>query len=189
MLLQFNNYVPTQGIGYHAYRNSIMFHENKTSTQLEKEEYERYTVYFGRMHLTDFSTKLHAIGPLKIGQSKWPTSILRGRNEGGGQFRVYGEIVFYHKHQMKESEILIHDLFKSRSIKGEEGQKELFNILDSEIDAAINDSIAMLVSPRSVVSKGVDIKFAMRYDNDLGTPVTVPATILPVSSFLEFADV
>lgn len=185
-MLIFNN-KSKKGIGYQALIKLIMYKENILRTKIESKEHPRYTLYFGRMHLYDFNTNIEAIGPLKIGKSYVPTSLMRGRNEAGGEFRIYSEILLYDENTLDVCEKIAHDLLKSKLVYGQEGQKELFNISDHEIEETVKSVMLKISSPKSVIEKGFNIKEATMYENDIPRSIPINVPHFELETFIRFA--
>lgn len=124
-----------KGIGYHAYSEFRKINECHQISRGRQEQpgNERYIVYFGRAYVQDFETGALARGPLKIGRGKFASAIMRGRNQPGIDFRIFAEIVLPDNDATYECEKILKDALSHRNIKGKQGQKELYNISDSEL--------------------------------------------------------
>ena len=124
------------GIGYQEGRKK-RFSEGFSGSGIngmEGKGNEEYIIYFGRACVNDFETNVPARGLLKIGRGKWKTALQRGRNQPGIDFRVYAEILLYNNESTHIVERLITKTFKNRNVKGSQGQKELYDFTDAEID-------------------------------------------------------
>ena len=88
----------TKGIGYQEERERRIA-EGYAPGSIENPNNSRPIIYFARAHLTDHETKMVARGPMKIGRAKFASAIMRGRNQPGTDFRIYGEIVLFRNHQ------------------------------------------------------------------------------------------
>lgn len=151
------------GIGYQEYKKLRKDRENLRSSQLEHQDYKRHIVYFGRMHLTDYSSNIEVVGPMKVGKTYYPTSLFRARNEAGGEFRLYAEIVLYEPSQMDRIERLAHRTLNSYRIEGPQGQKELFNLSNTDLDQHI-DSILSAFSLTGFF--GLKVQEVLKFDNN-----------------------
>lgn len=128
--------VKITGIGYQD-NKKYRFNEGIRKSDIEKSGYERFCVYWGRSHVTDHETKIEARGDLKFGRAKFITALQRGRNEGGSDFRIYGEIILESNEATHEFEQALQELFKDKNKTGEQGQKELYDVRDHEIEDMI----------------------------------------------------
>ena len=126
------------GIGY---QEAVKIRKSKglTSSQMEAQGNEEYLIYFGRAHVKDFETGLLARGPLKIGRGKFKTALLRGRNQPGVDFRIYAEIILYNNNDTYALEGVAKRIFKDNNIKGDQGQKELYNFTDADLFKIVPD--------------------------------------------------
>jgi|SaaInl5LU_22_DNA_1037371.scaffolds.fasta_scaffold17803_2 hypothetical protein len=127
-----------QGIGYQEARKK-RFSEGFTGSNLESKGNEEYLLYFGRAHINDFETGMPARGYMKVGRGKFKTALQRGRNQPGVDFRIYAEIIVKTNIQTHQIEKLAATMLKDKSIKGSQGQKELYNIKDDELFDIVND--------------------------------------------------
>ena len=125
------------GIGYQAARKK-RFSEGFNSINLEAAGYEEFILYFGRAHIEDFETGNVARGLLKIGRGKFKTAIMRGRNQPGVDFRIYAEIIVRNNDETRVIEKIAHTLYRDKSVKGSQGQRELFDIKDNDIINIVN---------------------------------------------------
>lgn len=124
------------GIGYQGYRNALLS-EGYTAKQIEEKGKEKYIIYFGRAYVVDHETGVLARGPLKIGRGKYATALMRGRNQPGIDFRIFYEIVLPTNESTYECENLIKSCISHRNIKGSQGQKELYDISDKELEKCV----------------------------------------------------
>jgi hypothetical protein len=127
-----------QGIGYQEARKK-RFNKGFTGSNLESKGNEEYLLYFGRAHITDFESGVAARGKLKVGRGKFKTALMRGRNQPGVDFRIYAEIIVSTNAETYQIEKLAENILKDRSVKGSQGQKELYNIKDNELFNIVND--------------------------------------------------
>lgn len=145
------------GISVHGYKEIRMRRENLIASQLESSAHYRHVVYWGRQFLTDVDTNVTAKGPLKVGSSVSATSTMRQRNEGGGDFRLYAEMVFDAVYY-QPAEKAVHDFLNEYSINGLQGQKEIFKLPDSHLFQKVGEAIKYLgskfISPREVLLFG-----------------------------------
>jgi hypothetical protein len=121
-----------------------IINERKASGQknLEDPSNPEWTVYIARTHVTDYETGITARGPLKIGRGKYMNNIQRGRNQGGGDFRVYARFILEDNNETKKIERYLEHNYKDRKFIGPQStQSELYDFKDSEIEALVNDII------------------------------------------------
>ena len=128
-----------QGIGYQEYKDMRTLNEGLKSGELEDPGNERFLIYFGRLHLSDHQTGLECRGPLKIGRGKFATALMRGRNQPGGDFRIYGEIIVSENIETEVGEKIIKKKLKHRNIVMSQGQQELYDIEDYELEDIIKE--------------------------------------------------
>jgi hypothetical protein len=121
------------GIGYQEYKNMRKLNEQLSASALERSGNERYVLYFGRAHIKDFETGVTARGHLKIGRGKFVTALQRGRNQPGIDFRIYGEIVVDSNRATHDCEAIIKEALAHRHIILSQGQMEMYNFKDDEI--------------------------------------------------------
>lgn len=107
--------------------------EGIPSGRVESKNNEQYCIYFGRVHLLDHETQTEARGLLKIGRAKFITAITRGRNQGGGDFRVYSRIIVPTNEETWLLEKDIKELLKHKHAIGSQGQTELYSLSDTEL--------------------------------------------------------
>lgn len=153
-----------KGIGYQAYRKKRMA-EGIRPGSIENKEYYRHIIYFGRQHVIDFETEIVSRGFLKVGKSRSPTSLVRQRNEGGGQFRVYGEIVLNDGDDLDRAEKIVHAAIRYHKIYAAERQRELFDLPDSELPSILKQLAEFLES------HNIEVKELNLYNNDISEPI------------------
>lgn len=136
-----------QGIGYQEYKDMRVVNEGIDSGKLENVGNERFLIYFGRLHLKDHQTGVECRGPLKIGRGKFATAIMRGRNQPGGDFRIYGEIILSRNSETYIAEDIINDRLTNRNVSMSQGQEEIYNITDEELEDIIKE-MSELVSEK-----------------------------------------
>ena len=136
-----------KGIGYQEYKRQRMINEGLRSSDLERKGNERYSIYFGRAHCTDYQSGVESRGYCKIGRGKFTTALMRGRNQPGIDFRVYGEIILASDYATYRAEDLIKEALSHRHVGVmSQGQKELYNITDEELPSAIQTISETLIS-------------------------------------------
>jgi hypothetical protein len=104
---------------------------------MEQSGNERYLIYFGRAHLTDHESGTECRGHLKIGRGKFATALMRGRNQPGIDFRVYAELILRDNQATKDIEDIIKDALAHRNMVFSQGQLEMYNIKDDEIETVL----------------------------------------------------
>jgi hypothetical protein len=104
---------------------------------MEQSGNERYLIYFGRAHLTDHESGAECRGHLKIGRGKFATALMRGRNQPGIDFRVYAELILRDNQATKDIEDIIKDALAHRNMTFSQGQREMYNIKDDEIETVL----------------------------------------------------
>ena len=107
--------------------------EGIPSGKIEAKGNEQYCIYFGRVHVKDHETQAVSRGMLKIGRAKFVTTIARGRNQGGCDFRVYARIIVNTNDETWEVEKDIKQILKHKNTIGDQGQTELYALTDSEL--------------------------------------------------------
>jgi hypothetical protein len=136
----------SKGIGYQDYRKKRITSEGLRSSQIESKGYERYSIYFGRAHCFDHETNIEARGQLKIGRGKFTTALMRGRNQPGIDFRVYGEIILDSDKATYDAEKVIKGSLSHRHLNMSQGQQELYDIKDNELSYTIETIAEILKS-------------------------------------------
>jgi hypothetical protein len=126
-----------KGIGYQEYKK-IRLNEGHTGTTMEHAGNERYLIYFGRAHVADHETGVECRGHLKIGRGKFATALMRGRNQPGIDFRIYAELILENNQATKDVEEIIKDALEHRNMKFSQGQREMYNISDAEIETTLS---------------------------------------------------
>lgn len=124
------------GMGYQDNRNQ-RFAEGIRKGDIEKPGFERYCIYWGRSHVKDHETGIEARGDLKAGRAKYTTALQRGRNEGGSDFRLYAEIILESNEATHDFEDALKWLFKKKNKIGDQGQRELYDVRDHEIEGMV----------------------------------------------------
>jgi hypothetical protein len=120
------------GKGFKELRNERIA-EGIPSGKIEAKGNEQYCIYFGRVHLHDHETQIEARGVLKIGRGKFVTTIARGRNQGGSDFRAYARIIVPTNEETWLLEKDIKRILKHKHTPGSQGQTELYAMSDSEL--------------------------------------------------------
>lgn len=160
----------TKGIGYQAYRKKRMA-EGIRAGSIEDKAHYRHIIYFGRQHVIDFETDTVSRGLLKVGKSRSPTSLMRQRNEGGGQFRIYGEIVLDDGNDLDRTEKMVHVAMGKFKMYPAEGQKELFDLLDLHLPSVLKQLAEILES------HNIKVKELNLYNNDNPEPISFKPNI------------
>lgn len=124
------------GIGYQGYKKYLLS-EGYSSSEIEEQGKEKFIIYFGRAYVVDHETGVLARGPLKIGRGKFATALMRGRNQPGIDFRIFYEIILPTNEATYVCEKIIKEAISHRNIVGSQGQKELYDISDQELDKCV----------------------------------------------------
>lgn len=135
------------GIGYQANRKQRLM-EGFGGNRMESAGNERYLVYFGRAHLTDHETNAETRGYMKIGRGKFATAIQRGRNQPGVDFRIYGEIILDSNDATHEVEKLISNALRFKHKEFDQGQSEMYDIADDELETIMIDMAKIVRADR-----------------------------------------
>jgi len=167
------------GIGYQKYKDMRVVNEGLSSGELEKHGNERYLIYFGRLHLKDHRTGLECRGPLKIGRGKFATAIMRGRNQPGGDFRIYGEIILSYNSETYIAEDIINDRLTDRKMIMDQGQEEIYNITDEELEDIIKEM-------SEVISKRCNIIEVNTYKEETPDDVTFDKSVPLIDQLFDF---
>jgi hypothetical protein len=123
-----------------GYAEIISERKNAGYKNLEDPDNPEWTIYIARTHVIDHETGMEARGPLKIGRGKYMNNIQRGRNQGGGDFRVYARLIFENNNGTKKTESYIENNYKNRKFVGPQStQSELYDFKDYEIEQIIKD--------------------------------------------------
>lgn len=109
-----------------------------TKQTLESNDHPEWTIYIGRMHVTDYESGITSRGLLKIGRAKYVNTVQRGRNQGGADFRIYARIIVENNETTSYIEKLVKQLYSTRRTSGPQNQTELYNITDNEISELVN---------------------------------------------------
>lgn len=133
-----------KGIGYQRYKKMRASCEGLSATEMELPGNERYAVYFGRAHVYDFETNVLARSPLKIGRAKFITALQRGRNQPGIDFRIYAEIIVNSNKATRIAEEVIASELVSHHISSSQGQEEIYNINDDELETIVINMVSKL---------------------------------------------
>lgn len=107
--------------------------------KLENSAYPEYSIYIARTHVIDHDTGITSRGLCKIGRAKYRNNVQRGRNQGGGDFRVYSSIEVKDNEYTRTIEKYIANKYKRRKVSGPQNQSELYDFKDSEIKDLIKD--------------------------------------------------
>jgi hypothetical protein len=125
------------GLGY-AEIIAERLNDGFTKSTLESKDHPEWSIYIGRMHVTDHETGITSRGLLKIGRAKYVNTIQRGRNQGGADFRIYARLIVKNNKTTSHIEKLIKQLYANRRASGPQNQTELYNIPDAEIKDLVN---------------------------------------------------
>ncbi len=139
----------TIGIGYQDYIQKRIDNKeyNFCDRHLEAKGNERYLIYFGRAHVSDFETGIQVREHLKIGRGKFASAVMRGRNQCGIDFRIYIELILKYDKDTRIAEGIIKEMLEHRNIKTcSQGQTELYNIKDSELKKTVMTIVDVLKS-------------------------------------------
>jgi len=126
-----------KGIGYQEYK-TLRLNEGYSPSNMEDKGNERFLIYFGRAHVTDFESNQPCRGHLKIGRGKFATAIMRGRNQPGIDFRIYAELILPNDAATRVVERIIEDALGHRNLKFSQGQQEMYNISDDDLETTVN---------------------------------------------------
>ena len=64
---------------------------------------------------------------------------MRGRNQPGGDFRIYGEIILSSNPETYIAEDIINARLVNRNVSMSQGQEEIYNITDEELEDIIKE--------------------------------------------------
>lgn len=121
-----------KGYNYHDICNERIA-EGVPKNRLEKDE--EHCVYIGRMHITDYETGIIGRGPCKIGRAVYVNAVQRGRNQSGGDFRIYARIIVINKFYTSQIEKYIAKKYNTKKATGPlDNQTELYNFQDHELE-------------------------------------------------------
>jgi hypothetical protein len=163
-----------QGIGYQDARKK-RFKEGFTGSNLEMKGNEEFLLYFGRAHIKDFQTGISARGMLKVGRGKFKTALMRGRNQPGVDFRIYAEIIVNTNAETHAIERIAETILKDKSVKGAQGQRELYDVTDEDLFDVVNDIAEVAQDCSNVVVKEINFytnNTITTYTLDKSTPYT-----------------
>ncbi len=107
--------------------------EGVSSGRMETPGNEQYCVYFARAHVVDHETQAIARGPLKIGRAKYLTTVVRGRNQSGIDFRTYARIIVETNEESWSTERDVKSLLEHKHLPGAQNQTELYSLTDAEL--------------------------------------------------------
>lgn len=154
------------GLGRLEYTQDRLCNENILPSLLEEEGCEKFVLYLGRTYLQDARTGFIAASELKIGRAKFLTAIMRGRNQGGVDFRVHAEIVFSNNKGTHESEKFVTKYYLHRNKPGTQGQTEMYDFLDDEIPGILSTVVAEMQK-----FTDFDVLDCIDYQNQIKVPV------------------
>jgi hypothetical protein len=168
-----------EGIGYQEYKDMRVINEGIDSGALEDAGNERFLIYFGRLHLEDHETGIKCRGPLKIGRGKYATALMRGRNQPGGDFRIYGEIIVSENYETDIAEKIIKSRLRDRNIIMSQGQQEIYDIEDSELEDIIKEM-------SEIISKRCNIIEVKIYKEGNAIDLTFSKSVSILNSLFDF---
>ena len=158
------------GIGYQANRIQRI-KQGFSGNLMEAAGYERYLIYFGRAHITDHETDLTSRGFMKVGRGKFATALQRGRNQPGVDFRIYGEIILASNEATHAVEKLVSKKLLHKHMTFSQGQSEMYDINDNELEKILKDVAQLAKSNRWQVNE-VNL-----YDNDKKIPLDIEVIV------------
>ena len=138
-----------KGIGYLSYCKDRMNEGYRTQQTTDGKGYEqpgqeRFVLYFARTHLHDVDTGVLSRSYLKVGQAKYLSAVMRTRNQPGTDFRCYAEVRVHTLQQTFDAEALVKELYKTRRVKLNQNQQELYNITDEELSEVVYNVVNKL---------------------------------------------
>lgn len=113
------------------------FRRRKGSAQNRLEKDPRHCLYFARNHQIDHRGGPTAIGHLKIGRAIYANTVQRGRNQGGGDFRLYAEILLQSEAESRNMEEVAALVCVNRHWHSPIAQTELYDIRDEELAGTV----------------------------------------------------
>jgi hypothetical protein len=125
------------GAGHDDYCNIRISREGLSRSRLEA--VHRNVVYFARQYVTDHLEGHTSAAHLKIGHSTLFNSLQRGRNQSGGDFRILAELCFATADAAKTAEKYAQHIYMNQSVYGSQNQRELFKILDDQVERCANE--------------------------------------------------
>jgi hypothetical protein len=135
----------SKGIGYQEYRRKRLS-EGLSASKIEAAGNERFLIYFGRAHVVDHETGTVARGKLKIGRGKFATALMRGRNQPGIDFRIYAELILENNRATQIAEDELKAELSAHNASMSQGQRELYDFADSELQATVDRIVARIKS-------------------------------------------
>ena len=116
------------------------FRRSRGTPKNHLETEPRHCLYFARNHQVDHRGGPTAIGYLKIGRALYANTLQRGRNQGGGDFRLYAELLLSSETETRRMEDMAKLVCANRKWYTSIGQDELYDIKDDEL----GDTIKMI---------------------------------------------
>ena len=129
------------------------FRRRKGTPKNRLEQDPRHVLYFARNHQEDHRGGPTAVGYLKIGRAMYANTLQRGRNQGGGDFRLYAEVLLSSEDETRRIEEVAALVCMNRHHHSSIGQNELYDIGDEELRDTIDkicDAAAKIHSIRSL---------------------------------------
>lgn len=164
------------GYGWEEYCNWRVKSEQLLPSKLEK--IARHCVYFGRQHVTCHLSNKNYSGKMKMGQAKYANTVQRARNQGGGDFRIYGEITFESESAAKTSENLLKLFLINYHTTGDQNQTELYNILNDDLPGVLQDCVNYIDRYSNISIKDVSLFIPSAFTIIKPQPKIVPVEIL-----------
>ena len=179
-----------KGIGYQEYKRKRM-NEGLIASHIEDPGNERFLIYFGRAHLSDFESGIACRGHLKIGRGKFATAIQRGRNQSGIDFRIYAEIILGNNEATHVAEAKIKDALSHKHMTFSQGQDEMYNIKDEELEMVVATMAEIIDSEThydilEVVTYLDNIKSKLNFNQTINKPKRIRAEENFNNLFLEY---
>ena len=129
------------------------FRRRRGTPKNRLEQDPRHVRYFARNHQEDHRGGPTAVGYLKIGRAMYANTLQRGRNQGGGDFRLYAEVLLSSEDETRRIEEVAALVCMNRHHHSSIGQNELYDIGDEELRDTIDkicDAAAKIHSIRSL---------------------------------------
>ena len=127
------------------YRGAIEFALSLTgaSSAIDLEEnFSTPSVYIGK-NWFKYKGEIVPADELKIGQDKHITALIRGRNQGGASFRIYGLVLLENEDDRFKLETGFKQRFVKYIIPGLDAQSELYNFKENQIAWIIQELIEL----------------------------------------------
>lgn len=141
-------------------------HHGTPKNRLETEP--RHVLYFARNHQVDHRGGPTAIGYLKIGRAKYANTIQRGRNQGGGDFRLYAEVLLSSEAETRQVEEVAALVCQSKHWYSAIGQCELYDLHDHELADTLDKICQSAAKIHSIRALEINTWFGC---NDIDLPL------------------